>query len=156
MADINKSLVALEVLQLPESVRTEEEIREYYDKHVNVSTYLIEDTTVPYVIRIATANKKRVKALNPEQLPEIDSYEISESIQDILRDNGFPVFKHKFPDKDGNMVEAAGKSSGVDIQFNELEAAAVNPLKMIPIDTSVPKKKASTLGEIFDVEIEEE
>ncbi len=113
--NLNKSLITLEVLQMPEDLETEEEIMEFYDKNVITKTHLISDTSVPYVIRVSTADKRQVRSLDPEYLPEMDAYEISESIQDILRDEGFAVHKHKFPEQPGQELKSSNSQIEVEI-----------------------------------------
>lgn len=136
--DLNKSLVTLEVLKMPDELDTIEEIEEYYNKHVTTKTFLIEDTPEPYVIRISTAHKKHVKSLDPEFLPEMDAYEISESIQEILREEGFPIFKHKFPEKP---VEPTAEGLEVVIPEKTEIAYEVRPKK---------PKQVKNLSDIFD------
>jgi hypothetical protein len=44
-----------------------------------------------------TENKSTLKSVDPEFIDDIDKFELSESIQDILRENGFPVIESNFP-----------------------------------------------------------
>lgn len=133
MANINTSLITLEVLQMPPELETSEDITDYYNKHVITETFLINDTSVPYIIRVATANKTKVKSLDPEFLPEADAFEISESIQEILKDKGFAIFNHKFPEGEQK------RKGGIDIEIltEELEiietSVIPSDIKMIPV-----------------------
>lgn len=97
-ADLTKSLISLEILEIPQDLNTVEEVEAHYDEMVEFKTYLIDDTTRKYGIRLAVGKKKFISATNPEMIPESDTYEISESIQDILRENNLPVFTHSFPE----------------------------------------------------------
>lgn len=94
-------LVSLEVLELAKMPANEEQAEEIYQSIVKHKTYIVDDLSKPYLIRIAyTENKSALKSVDPEYLDEGDQYEISETIQDILRENDFPVIKSDFPNKD--------------------------------------------------------
>ena len=96
-----KGLVSLEILKLKEMPETEEAAEELYNDLVQTKVYLIDDLEHPYVVRIAyTENKVKMRSVDPEHLPEGDQFELSESIQDILRENGFPVIESAFPQED--------------------------------------------------------
>lgn len=96
-----KGLVSLEVIKLKERPETTEEAEALYDKIVKHKTYLVDDLPDPYIIRLSyTENKSKLRSIDPDHMDEADQFEISESIQDILRENNFPVIKSKFPDKD--------------------------------------------------------
>lgn len=92
-----KGLISLEILKLKELPESVEEAEKLYDETVKYKTYVIDDLSRPYMIRLAyTEDKSRMRTVDPEYLDEGDKYEISESIQDILRENGFPVVESAF------------------------------------------------------------
>ncbi len=95
-----KGLVSLEVIKLktePESLEAAEEL---YDNIVKHRTYLVDDLKDPYLIRVSwTENKSKLRSVDPDHMDEIDQYELSESIQEILKENNFPVIKSEFPEK---------------------------------------------------------
>jgi hypothetical protein len=96
-----RGLVSLEILELPVLPKNVEEAEKMYDERVQHKTYVIDDLSRPYIIRLAyTEDKASLKNVDPEYLDEGDRYEISESIQEILRENDFPVIKSAFPDAD--------------------------------------------------------
>jgi len=100
---LTKSLVSLEILKLKEMPASVEEAEELYEELVKTKTYLINDLDSPYVIRIAyTENKSKLKSVDPEFIDDIDKFELSESIQEILEENGFPVIKSDFPEENSD------------------------------------------------------
>ena len=103
-----KGLVSLEVLKLKDMPETVEEAEEIYNEIVKYKTYLIDDLNEPYVIRLAyTENKSKLKSIDPNRLDDMDAYELGESIQEILKENGFPVIKSEFPEMpDGYIGDA--------------------------------------------------
>ena len=99
----NRDLVSLEILKVDQYFKNEEEAEKYYDTQVKHKYYLIDDLSQPYIIKISfTDNQKKIRSIDPEFIPEGDQYEISETVQDILRENMFPVIKSNFPDKREN------------------------------------------------------
>jgi len=97
------SLDILEVQEIPDSVEAAENI---IDENVKYRTYIIDDCTKPYLIRLGyTDNKKVIHTVDPDFLDEGDKFEVSESIQDILRENDFPVIKSNFPTADEPVQE---------------------------------------------------
>jgi len=94
-----KGLISIEVLRKPEGVNSPKEAEEFYQKNVEIKNYLILDTEKEYVIRLTMSKKGVLQSVDPDLLPGGDVYEVSESIQEILRENGFPVFNYKFPNK---------------------------------------------------------
>jgi len=94
-----KGLVSLEVIKLKEMPKNVEEAECLYDEIVKYKTYLVNDLSDPYLIRLAyTENKSKLKSIDPNHLDDIDAYELGESMQEILRENGFPVIKSAFPE----------------------------------------------------------
>jgi len=94
-----KGLVSLEVIKLKEMPANVKEAEELYNEIVKHKTYLIDDLTEPYIIRVAyTENKSKLRSVDPDRLDDIDAFELGESIQEILKENGFPVIKSDFPD----------------------------------------------------------
>jgi len=93
------NLISIEVLRKPDEVNTSEEAEEFYKNNTEVKNYLILDTEKKYIIRLTTAKKGIIQSVDPDYIPGGDMYEVSESIQDILKENGFPVFKYKFPER---------------------------------------------------------
>jgi hypothetical protein len=101
----NKGLVSLEILKLNKKIKTLEEAEKLYEETVETKTFLIDDLTSgePYAIRLAyTTKKKNLKSVDPEFLDDSDKFELSESIQDILRNEGFPVIESNFPEAPEN------------------------------------------------------
>ncbi len=95
----NKGLVSLEILKLGKPVDNVEEADALYDDIVKHKTYIVDDVSDPYLIRVAwTEKKKELKSVDPEFLDDIDKFEIAETIQDILREQGFPVINSNFPE----------------------------------------------------------
>jgi len=95
-----RGIVSLEILKLKEMPASVEEAEAIYNKVVKTETHLIDDMTsgTPYIIRVAyTENKGHLKSVDPEQLEDIDAFEIGESIQDIYRGLNLPVIKSEFP-----------------------------------------------------------
>jgi len=97
-----RGLVSLEILKLKELPESVEEAEKLYEEVVKYKTYLIDDLSKPYMVRVAyTEDKAKMRSVDPEYLPEIDQFELGESIQEILFENGFPVIESAFPkDKD--------------------------------------------------------
>lgn len=105
-----KGLVSLEVIKLKDTPEDLNEAEALYDDIVKHKTYLIEDLNEPYLIRLSyTENKAKLKSVDPEYLEEMDKFEISESIQEILKENDFPVIKSEFPDKPETPTAPVGK-----------------------------------------------
>ncbi len=91
-------LISLEILKIPERINTLEEAEEYYNDRIKYKTEIVKDLSEPYFIRVAyTENKKELKSVDPDSLNDGDAYEISETIQDLLRSLKFPVIKSNFP-----------------------------------------------------------
>jgi len=92
-----KELVSLEILTFSEDVTgySEEELREKY-RSFKESFTLIDDLSQPYVIRTVVGDHKDIRSLEPEMIPECDRFEVSESVQDILKNNELPVYKSEF------------------------------------------------------------
>ena len=100
-AAYTRDLISLEILRTKKHFDSPEEAEKYYDKKVKHKTYIVDDLTQPYIIRIAyTESKKDIRSVDPEYIDEGDQYELSETIQDILRENMFPVIKSNFPQKE--------------------------------------------------------
>ena len=95
-----KGIVSLEIIKLKEQPKDIEEAEKMYEDMVKIKTYLVDDLSAPYMIRLAyTENKSKLKSVDPDHMDEMDHYEISETIQDIFRENNFPVIKSEFPEK---------------------------------------------------------
>jgi len=93
-----KGLVSLEILKLNKKPDTVEEAESLYDEIVKHKTFLIDDIEEPLVIRLSyTENKKSLSSVDPNFLSDMVRYEVSESIQDILRNEGFPIIESNFP-----------------------------------------------------------
>jgi len=94
-----KGLVSLEVIKLKNTPNSVEDAEAIYNDIVKFKTYLIEDLNEPYVIRLAyTEDKSKLKSIDPTHLEDIDAYELGESMQEILKENGFPIIKSAFPE----------------------------------------------------------
>jgi hypothetical protein len=94
-----KGLVSLEVIRLKERPENEVEAEKLYDQIVKHKTFLINDLSFPCLIKLSyTDNKSKLRSIDPEYIDDIDKYELSESIQEILRDEGFPIIKSDFPE----------------------------------------------------------
>ncbi len=99
-AAYNQDIVSLEILKVPATLdlKTVEEAEEYYNARVQTKMYLTDDLVDNYIIRLSYTDKKQeLKSVDPEHIEEADEYELSETIQDILRENLFPVIKSNFP-----------------------------------------------------------
>ncbi len=91
-------MVSLEILKLAKDVEDINEAEELYSEVVKHKTFLVDDLKDPYVIRLSyTEKKNRLKSVDPEFLDDMEKFEISESIQEILRNEGFPVIESNFP-----------------------------------------------------------
>jgi len=118
-----RGLVSLEVLKLKEMPKSIEEAEELYDGIVKYKTYLIDDLSQPYIIRLAyTENKSKLNSVDPMTLNEGDQYELSESIQDILRENDFPINKSEFPEQPENQKQPEIKTIS---EIKKIKAANV-------------------------------
>jgi hypothetical protein len=94
-----KGLVSLEIIKLKEMPADVQEAEELYEDIVKHKTYLIDDLTDPYIVRLAyTENKSKLRSVDPDRLDDIDAFELGESIQEILKENDFPVIKSEFPE----------------------------------------------------------
>jgi len=95
--EIQKELISLEILTFSEDVTeySEEELRKKY-RSFKESFTLIDDLSQPYVIRTVVGDHKDIRSLEPEMIPECDRFEVSESVQDILKNNELPVYKSEF------------------------------------------------------------
>jgi len=108
-----RGLVSLEVLKLKDMPSSIEEAEELYDKIVKYKTYLVDDLSQPYLIRLAyTENKTRLNSVDPMTLDEGDQFELSESIQDILRENKFAVNKSEFPERPSEEIKTIEELKG--------------------------------------------
>ncbi len=98
-AAYTKDIISLEIIKTQEKFETQKEAEEYYDARVNHKIYLIDDLAQNYFIRLSyTDVKKEISSVDPEHIEEGDQYELSETIQEILRENLFPVIKSNFPE----------------------------------------------------------
>ena len=96
-----KGLISMEIIQLKEMPKNVEEAETLYDELVKHKTYLINDLSKPYIIRLSyTENKSRINSVDPDVISEGDQYELSESIQEILKENDFPIIESNFPKKE--------------------------------------------------------
>lgn len=101
-AAYSKEVVSLEILKVPATaeISTVGEAEEYYNERVNHKMYLVDDLVEKYVIRLSYTDKKQeLKSVDPEHIGEADEFELGETIQEILRENLFPVIKSNFPQK---------------------------------------------------------
>lgn len=133
MAKLNKSLITMEVLEIPEELTTPEEVDKYYEENVKTHTYVIDDVEGHYAVRVAIAHKKKIRSVDPEFIPEADMYEVSESIQDILKEHGFPVYKTMFPEQ-----EARGPVGGNNMDFTITEQLQTPEIKVQRIEAEAP------------------
>jgi len=94
---VRPELVSLEILKFTDEVKdlTELEIRKKYRK-AKEHFIKIDDLSQTYVIRLVVDNKENIKSLEPDFLPEGDVFEVSESIQGILKDFGINVYGSDF------------------------------------------------------------
>ncbi len=102
-AAYNNDIVSLEVMKIPATVnlKTTEEAEIYYNERVNHRMYLVDDLENDYIIRLSyTEKKQELHSIDPDHLEDGDQYELSETIQDILRENLFPVIESNFPTKE--------------------------------------------------------
>ncbi len=96
-AAYNNDIISLEIIKTKEKLTTPEEAEAYYEERVQHKLYLIDDLGENYIIRLSfTEKKQELSSVDPEHIEEGDQYELSESIQDILRENLFPVIKSNF------------------------------------------------------------
>jgi hypothetical protein len=103
-----RGLVSLEVIKLKEAPADVQEAEELYDEIVKHKTYLVDDLTDPYLIRLSyTENKSKLRSIDPNALDDIDAFELGESVQEILKENGFPVIKSEFPEAPEGYVGTA-------------------------------------------------
>ncbi len=99
-AAYNNDIVSLEIMRVPATadLKTTEEAEAYYNERVNHKMYLVDDLEDNYIIRLSyTEKKQELKSVDPEHLQDADQYELSETIQEILRENLFPVIESNFP-----------------------------------------------------------
>lgn len=97
---LKRGLVSLEILKVPKNTKSLEEAEEVYDKLVTHKSYFIDDLSRPYLIKLAyTEDKSKIRNTDPETIDDGDVYELTESIQEILRENLLPVIKSQFPEK---------------------------------------------------------
>lgn len=97
-AAFQNDIISLEIMKTKEKLATPEEAEKYYNDRVQHKVYLIDDLEENYVIRLSfTEKKKELSSVDPEHIEEGDQFELSESIQEILRENLFPVIKSNFP-----------------------------------------------------------
>jgi len=93
-----RGMVALDVVKfknMPEDIETAKEL---YNEIVQEKFYLIDDLSEPYLIRLAyTENKSKLKSVDPYRMNDSDLFELGESIQEILKENDFPINKSEFP-----------------------------------------------------------
>ena len=114
-----KGLVSLEVIKLRESPVDVKEAEELYTEIVKHKTYLIDDLADPYIIRLSfTENKSRLRSVDPDRLEDMDAFELGESIQEILKENGFPVIKSEFPDMPEGYMEAKEAQENKNVEKN--------------------------------------
>jgi len=92
-----QELVSLEVLVFNKDISkmNEEEIKNEYRSFKEEFT-IIDDLSQPYVIRTVVGNHADIKSLEPDMIPECDRFEISESIQELLKEQKVPVYKSDF------------------------------------------------------------
>jgi len=152
-----KELVSLEILTFSEDVTgySEEELREKY-RSFKESFTLIDDLSQPYVIRTVVGDHKDIRSLEPEMIPECDRFEVSESVQDILKNNELPVYKSEF---DQNSI--ANIASIKEQQLNAaIKQEMLNGLKAMENGKINPDiiKEAKGLSDkvIIDVQPEDE
>jgi hypothetical protein len=108
-----KGLVSLEVIKLKEMPASVEEAEGLYEEIVKHKTYLIDDLSDPYIVRLAyTENKSKLRSVDPDRLDDIDAFELGESIQEILKENGFPVIKSDFPEAPEGYLEERAEAEG--------------------------------------------
>ncbi len=97
-AAYNQDVISLEIIKTKEKLETPEEAEAYYEERVQHKIYLIDDLSENYIVRFSfTEKKQELQTVDPDHIPEGDQYELSESIQDILRENMFPVIDSNFP-----------------------------------------------------------
>jgi len=96
-----KALISLEILQLGEKPNSVEDAEKIYDELVQHKTFIIDDLSRNYVIRLSYTDKKSsINSVDPDVIPEGDMYELAESIQEILKAEGFPVIESNFKIKE--------------------------------------------------------
>jgi hypothetical protein len=100
-AAYKRDLVSLEILKVNKTIDTVEEAEKFYDERVQHKIYLVDDLAEPYLIRMSyTEKKQEIRSVDPDLIEEGDRYELSETIQDILKENLFPIIKSNFPQKE--------------------------------------------------------
>jgi len=89
-----RELISLEIITLKDDGTGEDILKQY--SNCEVKTKLIEDLGQSYMIRVVTGNPETIKSLEPETIPEEDRFEIMESVQDVLKECGVPVYRSEF------------------------------------------------------------
>ena len=89
-----RELISLEIITLKDDGTGEDILKQY--SNCEVKTKLIEDLGQSYMIRVVTGNPETIKSLEPEMIPEEDRFEIMESVQEVLKDCGVPVYRSEF------------------------------------------------------------
>ncbi len=106
----SNDIVSLEIMRVPATanLKTTDEAEAYYNERVNHKMYLIDDLDDNYIIRLSyTEKKQELKSVDPDHLQDADQYELSETIQEILRENLFPVIESNFPKQEKEPISPA-------------------------------------------------
>jgi hypothetical protein len=59
-----------------------------------------------------------LRSVDPDRLDDMDAFELGESIQEILKENGFPVIKSEFPDMPEGYLEAKEAQEAKNVEEN--------------------------------------
>lgn len=168
-------LISLEILKFSEDVgNTDEmdiaEIKELYSKLTEEEFIKVDDLSQPYVIRVVTSKESILKSLEPDFLPNGDDFEVSETIQEILKGKNINVYGADFKTEDlehAGEIKKARLSDAIKQEMangiTELnKVTGEDNIKIAKVDEVGPSKNALGVAkmiedaEIIDVPVMEE
>ena len=84
-------VIGLDVLELHEGVKTEEEAKAYVDKHVSQTFDLIQIEGRSFVIRSMVSDLNKVGSLIPEDMDAKTAIPIQMKIAEVLKSSGLNI-----------------------------------------------------------------
>jgi len=143
-----KELVSLEILKFTEdtSELSEAEIKDLYERVTKEEFIKVDDLSQPYVLRLVTSTEKELRSLEPDFLPSGDDFEMAETIQDTLKENGINVYGGDFKTED---LEYAGEIKQQKLS-DAIKQEMYNGLKELSEKTSADNLSIAKVDEAID------
>lgn len=99
---VKNKMVSLDVFTVKDDNINLDNISSKIEEFTETRYYLVDDLSQPYFIRLTLADilDNNISSVDPTLMEDSDTFELSESIKDILKKNNIHIRKDEFESKD--------------------------------------------------------